>query len=321
MHKTYPSTRIRAGKLTAAVLLAALAFPLHTPSKAAAAATCSTKSETGWVVVQDFGRIGYFVKAERGVSDTAVSDAAAFKNSVDLVAAKIVELAGTSAKLKIVAKGGADAAGSASSNVRIAKSRARYGAKYVRSALSKAGVKSMTFTYEHSVSVTQDDPFGRFFGLTVFKCDTSLLTGTPATTPTPGSAPSTSTKCAPPYLTLVHSETYRFLPAKSSLRQGLTPEDSDVYTSRMVYVANIVKSKLTSPGGVYVEVTGYASPAGSVTSNDWLATNRAKTAESSLRRALTRTLKASDKLVTFKTTGASERRTDPTATVTVYYCP
>jgi hypothetical protein len=315
MHTTSSFTRIRAGKFTAALLLAALAFPMHAPSEVAAAATCSTKSETGWVVVRDFGRIGYFKKAERGVRDTEISDAAAFKTNVDLVVAKTVELAGTSAKLKIVAQGGADAAGTASSNVRIAKNRARYGAKYVRSALSKAGVKSMSFAYEHRVSTTKDDPFDRFFGLTVFKCDPSLLTGTPGTTPTAG------TKCAPPYLTLVHSETYRFLPAKRSLRQGLTPEDRDVYTSRMVYVANIVKSKLTSPGGVYVEVTGYASPAGSTASNDWLAANRAKTAASSLRRALTRTLKASDKVVTFKITGASERRTDPTATVTVYYCP
>jgi hypothetical protein len=321
--RSLPSKISGSRKALVVALLAALTFPAQAASTASAAATCSTKSDTGWVVVQDFGRIGYFKKAERGVRDTELSDAAAFKTNAGIVVAKVIEIAGSSAKLKIVAKGGADAAGNATSNVRIAKNRARYGARYMRSALSKAGVKSVSFTYEHTVSAIQDDPFARFFGLTVFRCDPTLLVTTPTTVKptTPTTTPTTGTKCAPPLTTLVHTETFRFLPAKRSLREGLTPEDRDTYTSRMVYVANVVKGKLTSPGGVYVEVTGYASPAGSAKSNDWLAANRAKTAESSLRRALTRTLKASDKFVTFKTAGASERRTDPTATITVYYCP
>ena len=301
-------------KTLVTVLLAALVAPFHSTTPTVHAATsCSTKSDTGWVVVRDIGHIAYFKKAERGVGATEVSDPAVFANSVAVAARSVVDAAGTTVKLKVVAQGGADAAGRLSSNIRIAKSRARYGAKAMKAALAKLGAKSVVFTYEHSVSGDQDDPFDRYFGLTVFRCDPSLIGG--------GTTPSTSTKCAPPITTLLQTETFLFTPAKRSLRDGLTPADRAVYTSRMVYMANIVKKNLTSPGGVYVEITGYASPAGSTTSNDWLALNRAKTAESSLRRALTTTLQSSTRYVTFKTVGSPERRTDPTAQVTIYYCP
>lgn len=303
--------------LSTALLVAGLTT-VGTPA-VDAATSCDPKNDAHWTSVKSYTDVANFQPATRGTSSgLKVADKTRYAERVKTVVDETVTAVpyGTEILLKVV--GMADAAGSATSNKRLAEARAKTVYSAVKRALDPTDVGRIHDNLLGVVSESTGEA-ARNASVTVLRCKTTPAAPKPAydKTSTSGSAVCDARTMT---TTTLLTESWLFNPAKPSYRDGLKPQDADVFASRVVYTAGIVAGKATSPGGVYIEVTGYSTATGSSRTNDRLAADRAKAAVSAIKKALAQ--QGGGAVATrVRTVGSRVRATAPRVDVTVSHCP
>lgn len=300
------------------LLLAGTVAPLGA-SSAAAASNCNPRTASHWTTVKSYTDVANFQAATRGSSSgTKVTDAKKFNENLRRVADETVAAVpyGTEILLKVV--GMADASGDPASNKRLAAARAKSTYSALKRVMHPTDVGRI---HAELIGVVSEStgPEARNASVTVLRCKE-----TPAAPKNAYDRSSQGREAScdqTKVLTSLFEESWTFKIASPSYRDGLKPQDPDMFTSRSVYVAGVVASKLSSPGGVYIEVTGYSTPTGSTTSNDRLAADRAKTTVNALKKTLAANSGVDASRLTIRTVGSRVRVTTPRVKVAVSYCP
>lgn len=310
-------------KLLPALILATGVLAIATPGSASASTKCDPKQEAHWSVLKSYPGVVTFEAALKGKSSgLRASDAKAYAESVKNLANDVAASVAYGTEIILTVNATADSAGDATSNQRLAESRAKSVYATVRRAINptdvgrihKGGVTGSVLSVEGEQSRTAT--------VTVSYCKNA-----PAAPKNASDRTSSGTNATCKAGQLIETSTLTFKAATPSYRDGLKPVDADVYNSAVVRAASVVDQALKSKGakdlgGVYIEVSGHSTAAGRSSTNDSLATARAKTAVDALKKAMVlENFEVDPSYITIRTIGSRMRTAVPQVTVRIQYCP
>jgi len=306
-----------------ASLLLAIGIGATSPGTAVASTKCDPKQEAHWSVLKSYPNLLTFEAALKGKSSgLRASDTKAYAEAVKNLANDVASSIPYGTEIILTVNATADSAGEPTSNQKLAEARAKSVYSTVRRAVNPTDVGRIHKGGITGSVLTTSGEQSRTATVTVSYCKNA-----PAAPKNASDRTSSGKNATCKAGQLIETSTFTFKAATPSYRDGVKPVDADVYNSAIVRAASVVDQALESKGakelgGVYVEVTGHSSAAGRSSTNDSLATARAKTVTDALKKAMALDSIAVDQsYVTTRTIGSRMRTAIPQVTVRIQYCP
>jgi len=314
------TTPQRRRALTATTLLAlALSFA---PAGANAATTkCDPKNEGQWTTLTSYGTIVTFEKSAKGRGGgTTPVDKDAYAEKVKLIVDETVTKVPYGTEILLLVVGSADATGTQEGNQRIAEARAKSVASTIRRTMTPTDIGRVHVSTTGTVANVESDA-ARSATVSVLRCTVIPEKRKPFVSEKITSGKNATCDPAKVKGRELFFETLDFQPAKPSYADGLKPVNAETYAQRIAAATDLAARSIRNGSPVAIEIGGWSTHTGRTSSNDQLATARARSAAEAFTAALKKTEGYDASLVRLRVVGSSVRSSTPGVRIGVIDCP